>query len=222
MSSAKNLNRRSIAPSVSVGQLTSKDLDALAEVEEPNSPMPGQKSGIFNLGDDVKETGRRSISRSPSRTDIPPVPAVPLESRSPAISRSGSFAKPSTREATPPAAPNGHVNTPPAREETPPPASPTTFTVFLQVGRHVKKVTIDPDSALSFASLRVLFVDRFSYNPGQDNFPSIYIRDGTSGVQYELEDIEEVKSGALLSLNIERMCLWSLNLLKIADLLPDT
>lgn len=76
------------------------------------------------------------------------------------------------------------------------------ITVFLQLGREVKKVTIEPE--LSFSSLRVLFVDRFSYNPGLENFPAIYIRDPSSGVQYELEDMDEVKEKCLLSLNIER------------------
>jgi hypothetical protein len=76
------------------------------------------------------------------------------------------------------------------------------FPVFLQLGREVKKVTIEP--GLSFSSLRVLFVDKFSYNPGLENFPAIYIRDPSSGVQYELEDMEEVKQKCLLSLNFER------------------
>jgi hypothetical protein len=62
-------------------------------------------------------------------------------------------------------------------------------------------VAIEPP--LSFATLRVLFVDKFSYNPGQENFPAIYIRDPSSGVQYELEDVEEVTDKCLLSLNIE-------------------
>ena len=66
----------------------------------------------------------------------------------------------------------------------------------------VKKVMMEP--GLSFSSLRVLFVDKFSYSPGQDNFPAIYIRDPSSGVQYELEDMDEVKEKCLLSLNIER------------------
>jgi hypothetical protein len=47
-------------------------------------------------------------------------------------------------------------------------------------------------------------VDKFSYNPGLENFPAIYIRDPSSGVQYELENMEEVKQKCLLSLNIER------------------
>jgi hypothetical protein len=87
----------------------------------------------------------------------------------------------------------------------------SSVTAFLQVGRQVKKVTVEP--GLTFASLRVLFMDRFAYNPGQDNFPEIYIRDPSSGVQYELEDIEEVKDKCLLSLNIERMLCLPLSLM---------
>ena len=89
----------------------------------------------------------------------------------------------------------------------PPPPSempPGPIAAFLQVGREVKKATIEP--GLSFSSLRMLFVDKFAYNPGQENFPAIYIRDPSSGVQYELEDMDEVKDKCLLSLNIEREC----------------
>jgi hypothetical protein len=82
------------------------------------------------------------------------------------------------------------------------PSDPFKITIFLQLGREVKKVVVEP--GLSFASLRVLFVDKFSYNPGLDNFPAIYIRDPASGVQYELEDTDDVKEKCLLSLNIER------------------
>ena len=76
------------------------------------------------------------------------------------------------------------------------------ITVFLQLGREVKKVQIEP--GLTFSSLRVLFVDKFSYNPGLENFPAIYIRDPSGGVQYELENMDEVQEKCLLSLNIER------------------
>jgi hypothetical protein len=72
----------------------------------------------------------------------------------------------------------------------------------LQVGREIKKVKMEP--GLTFSSLRMLFVDRFAYNPGQEDFPAIYIRDPSSGVQYELEDPDEVNDKCLLSLNIER------------------
>jgi hypothetical protein len=78
---------------------------------------------------------------------------------------------------------------------------PRAFSCFLQVGREDKMVTIEP--GMSFASLRALFVEKFSYNPGMENFSAIYICDPSSGVRYELEDIEEVKEKCLLSLNIE-------------------
>lgn len=79
---------------------------------------------------------------------------------------------------------------------------PSKITIFLQLGREVKKVSVEP--GISFSALRVLFVDKFSYNPGLENFPAIYIRDPSSQVQYELEDADEVKDKCLLSLNIER------------------
>jgi len=82
------------------------------------------------------------------------------------------------------------------------PAPNQPFTVFMQVGREVKKATVEP--GLTMAMLRVLFMDKFSYSPGMDTFPAIYIRDGSSGIQYELEDMDEMKERCLLSLNIER------------------
>ena len=45
---------------------------------------------------------------------------------------------------------------------------------------------------------------KFSYSPGMDSFPAIYVRDGSSGIQYELEDMDGIKENCLLSLNIER------------------
>ena len=82
------------------------------------------------------------------------------------------------------------------------PTSNQPFTVFMQVGREVKKATVEP--GLTMPMLRVLFMDKFSYSPGMDSFPAIYIRDGSSGIQYELEDMDEIKEKCLLSLNIER------------------
>lgn len=172
-------NRRSMAAGP---LLTPGDLAVLTEVDEP----------------DVQRTGSarssRTIARTPSptvETEVaPPVPPLPpltepaLSQRARALSKADNV-----------------TDEPTIFEETPEPTSPITFSVFLQVGREVKKVTIEP--GLSFSSLRMLFVDKFSYNPGLENFPAIYIRDPSSGVQYELEDIEEVKEKCLLSLNIE-------------------
>jgi hypothetical protein len=173
-------NRRSMAAGP---LLTPGDLAVLTEVDEP----------------DVQRTGSarssRTIARTPSpiaETEVaPPVPPLPPLTEPARSQRAHTLSKA-----------DNVTNEPTIFEETLEPTSLTTFSVFLQVGREVKKVTIEP--GLSFSSLRVLFVDKFSYNPGLENFPAIYIRDPSSGVQYELEDIEEVKEKCLLSLNIER------------------
>ncbi|KAM0752982.1 AIP3-domain-containing protein [Meredithblackwellia eburnea MCA 4105] len=73
--------------------------------------------------------------------------------------------------------------------------------IFIQIGRNVKKVRLD--SAPSIADLRVLFIERFQYNPGHADFPDIYLRDPAVGVQYELEDMSELKNGSVISLNID-------------------
>lgn len=121
-----------------------------------------------------------ALEEEPEPSEVPPVPQLPISA---------------TVSAETPAEDTTQVAGPSSPADGP-------IMVFLQVGRQVKKVTVD--AGLSFSSLRVLFMDRFSYNPGQDNFPEIYIRDPSSGVQYELEDISEVKNKCLLSLNIER------------------
>ncbi|KAJ7043575.1 actin interacting protein 3-domain-containing protein [Mycena alexandri] len=167
-------NRRSLAAS---SALTPGDLASLTEVddEEPGAPL-------------LRRTSSRSRA-SPSTPErrqppVPPLPATPARTPEAVVPTSS--------------APEQPVVDVPSAE---PKRDPSRFTVFLQLGREVKKVTID--HGLSFPSLRVLFVDKFSYNPGLENFPAIYIRDPSSGVQYELEDMEEVKEKCLLSLNIE-------------------
>jgi hypothetical protein len=76
--------------------------------------------------------------------------------------------------------------------------------VFLQIGRQVKKATIDLPVTLS--ALRLLFMERFDYDPGMEDFPDVYVRDNRTGVHFELEDMEDLKEGATLSLSIEREC----------------
>ncbi|EGG09131.1 uncharacterized protein MELLADRAFT_23004, partial [Melampsora larici-populina 98AG31] len=79
----------------------------------------------------------------------------------------------------------------------------TTPTIFLQLGRDVKKAKLETSPTI--ASLRILFMERFQYSPGLDDFPTIYIRDPQCGVQYQLEDMNEVKDRVVLSLNIDGM-----------------
>ncbi|SPC66674.1 related to actin-interacting protein AIP3 [Ustilago sp. UG-2017b] len=85
----------------------------------------------------------------------------------------------------------------------------TSLNVFLQLGRQTRKAVIDLDPSnpvtrgISVARLRMLFIDRFAYSPGMDDFPTIYLKDSASGVTYELEDLGDVQEGSLLTLNIE-------------------
>ena len=73
--------------------------------------------------------------------------------------------------------------------------------VFLQLGREVKKVKLE--SPVTMPALRVAFIEKFQYNPGLSDFPDIYIRDPVIGIQYQLEDVQEIKAGSVLSLNID-------------------
>lgn len=78
----------------------------------------------------------------------------------------------------------------------------TTLThIYLKINNKTKKVDIK--LPVSFASLRLLFVEKFAYSPGSLSFPDIYIQDPKSGVSYELEDhlLKDVQFGSLLCLN---------------------
>jgi hypothetical protein len=90
-------------------------------------------------------------------------------------------------------------------DATPTPAAPapsTSLSVFLQIGRQVKKTTIELPTSLS--NIKLSFMERFEYDPGKEDFPEVYIRDPRTGVQFELEDIDDLTEGTVLSLNIER------------------
>ncbi|KAJ7334084.1 bud site selection protein 6 [Mycena albidolilacea] len=173
-------NRRSLAAGTA---LTPGDLAVLTEVddEEPPPSLLRRGSSRSRSSPVAAPERRQEVTGTPP---VPPLPTTPSRTPEPVVPTSAAFEQP--------------VVDVPAAE----PAQDTSrVTVFLQLGREVKKVAID--QGLSFASLRVLFVDKFSYNPGLENFPAIYIRDPSSGVQYELEDMQEVKDRCLLSLNIE-------------------
>ncbi|TFY56233.1 hypothetical protein EVG20_g9010 [Dentipellis fragilis] len=180
-------NRRSLAAS---NALTDGELAVLAEADEEESTPPPPERHATPTRSRSRSRGPAPVSRGPSpiREDeeeeppVPPLPRIPLpetpKSKIKAKSPASSPARPPVQEVQ-----DGPI------------------TAFLQVGREVKKSTIEP--GLTLSSLRMLFLDKFAYNPGQDNFPAIYIRDPSSGVQYELEDMDEVKDKCLLSLNIE-------------------
>lgn len=182
----KHANRRSMA--ADSANLTPGDLSVLTEEETPKA-----NDGRRSRGKDG--VGRMRTPEPIEEEEVPPVPALPM------ASNHSTLAPPSLVSwDTAESVSRRRLSTITESKDTDRDSS--TMTVFLQLGREVKKVTIEKD--LSFSSLRVLFVDKFSYNPGQGNFPDIYIRDPSSGVMYELEDVDEVKDKCLLSLNIDR------------------
>lgn len=73
--------------------------------------------------------------------------------------------------------------------------------LFLRIHNRTKKVPVQ--FPVSFALLRLLFVEKFAYSPGTESFPEVYLSDPTTGVTYELEElmIDEIKPGLLLMLN---------------------
>lgn len=75
--------------------------------------------------------------------------------------------------------------------------------VFLQLGGQTRKASLDRTTDIGIARLRMLFIDRFAYSPGKEDFPPIYIKDVASGVSYELEDLNDITNNCLLTLNIE-------------------
>ena len=86
-----------------------------------------------------------------------------------------------------------------ASDESEPESFP--MSVFLKIGRDVKKARLEERPTVG--DLRLLFIERFQYNPGQSDFPTINLRDQTFGVEYLLEDINEVKNGSIISLGID-------------------
>ncbi|KAF9901086.1 Bud site selection protein 6 [Linnemannia zychae] len=77
----------------------------------------------------------------------------------------------------------------------------TSLTLFLQVGKSVKKTRFEGE--LTHSGLRMLFMEKFQYNPGQEDFPTIYVKDPQTNIHYELESLVDVKQNAFLSLNVD-------------------
>lgn len=166
-------------------------------------------AGSASSGDPATQSlpssGRTSNSELPSIPPVPPVPSLPVldergllapESRT--SSKGSSTAQRLGPSALPAMAIEEANGDPPAQDEHGP------LQVFLQLGRQTRKASLDTEGGVSIATLKMLFVDRFAYSPGKDDFPAIYIKDPFSGVTYELENLHDVTEGCLLTLHIER------------------
>ena len=166
---------------------------ASASAEQPAEPKPLPEEEPYEaIGAPEQEEEAHEADRTAQAAAPAPAPAAAANAP-PA---------PAPRDARP--APAAQETAAPA--EATPPAS--LLHVFLQLGRRIRKAPLSldlqqPARGLSTAKLRMMFMDQFTYSPGMDDFPEIYIRDPNSGVQYQLENMDDVQDGCLLTLNIE-------------------
>lgn len=155
------------------------------------------------VGEEV--AGPRGSPGRPARrvqqSEVPPVPAIPEQM----------LRREQEPIVEPPPIPTivvpdeGIEETRTEATETPIPEPTNDVPVFLQYGRETKKVVLDRREVTSVADLQGLFMNKFEYAPeGREMFPDVYVRDGASGIAYQLEDMDDVKPGVLLSLNIDR------------------
>ncbi|KTW26735.1 hypothetical protein T552_02739 [Pneumocystis carinii B80] len=77
----------------------------------------------------------------------------------------------------------------------------TTFTLFLQYGSQVKKVTHNKNISLN--GVRVLFIEKFQFDPCDNHFPPLYIQDHRTRIFYELEDAKDITDHSLISLKMQ-------------------
>ncbi|CAI4046796.1 formin-mediated actin nucleation enhancer SKDI_12G3500 [Saccharomyces kudriavzevii IFO 1802] len=79
-----------------------------------------------------------------------------------------------------------------------------TCPIFLKMGDKTKKCNIQ--LPVTKNALRLLFIERFTYSPGANSFPDIYIMDPQYGVFYELEEqnFHDVKEGFVIELRLEK------------------
>jgi hypothetical protein len=81
--------------------------------------------------------------------------------------------------------------------------SPEKIAVFLQMGTATRKTLVSL-TELSLQGIRLLFVEKFQFNPGVDTFPDILITDRETGVRYILEEgAQDITEGTVLTLDVE-------------------
>uniref|UniRef100_V5EXW4 Actin interacting protein 3 C-terminal domain-containing protein n=1 Tax=Kalmanozyma brasiliensis (strain GHG001) TaxID=1365824 RepID=V5EXW4_KALBG len=178
-----------------------KRREASQESPSATAASPASKEATDRLA--PASSGKRVTSQAASSTDS--LPFVDVQSPP---SESGDAVHAS--DSSPQAAPGSSndtalLATPRARSS----SATDSINIFLQLGRQTRKAAIELDASnlmtrgISVARLRMLFIDRFAYSPGMEDFPTIYVKDPASGVTYELEDLSDVQEGSLLTLNIE-------------------
>ncbi|SCV68500.1 BQ2448_621 [Microbotryum intermedium] len=172
--------------------LAQRDAGEIATIAEEalGGRQDGSPNGVTSSPsrNGPKQSG--SMSMTPPTGDLP---APPSSSSNSASSRAGGPAPTSVAPVR-----NASISTTVSTDSDSPDYP---LNVFLQIGREVKKARLVEEPTI--ASLKLVFVERFQYNPGANDFPAIYLRDGEFGVSYELEDMKDVRNGSVLSLNID-------------------
>jgi hypothetical protein len=71
------------------------------------------------------------------------------------------------------------------------------------LGSAVRKTLVSL-TELTLQSLRLLFVEKFQFNPGAETFPDILVTDRETGVRYILEEgVQDIIEGTMLTLDVE-------------------
>jgi len=89
-----------------------------------------------------------------------------------------------------------------------PPASNEPLVLFLQYKTKMKKfVLTEGTQELSIPRLQLAFIEKFAWNTHSNgvDLPEIYLQDPTSGVRYELEDLNDIKNNSVLVLNVDAL-----------------
>ncbi|KAG0062721.1 Bud site selection protein 6 [Linnemannia elongata] len=162
----------------------------------PTIPMPGLPT--------PKESQQMLATASTPGSTVPPAPSDADDSTmTTAHIPNGSLESVGGAAAPPDATgvPETSETFAPAHSEQPAEPLETSLTLFLQVGKSVKKTKFEGE--LTHSGLRMLFMEKFQYNPGQEDFPTIYVKDPQTNIHYELESLVDVKQNAFLSLNVD-------------------
>ncbi|TQS35361.1 hypothetical protein Golomagni_04220 [Golovinomyces magnicellulatus] len=212
----RNVVQQPSQPSTPASQTTSskrtnesdKDRSMIAphsvEREISTAVTPGPENKIQNSPKNNKQ--RNSTADVPSASiDLLPAPNLASKEKEPQLQEAGqSPQNDQTVESQKlPVSKSGgqyvfNTSPPPARD----------LTLFLQYKTKVKKFVLPGGfNDLSIARLQLAFIEKFAWNTHHNgvDLPEIYLQDPVVGVRHELEDLNDIKDGSVLVLNIEAL-----------------
>lgn len=74
------------------------------------------------------------------------------------------------------------------------------YTIFLKIGDKTKRCCLQLPTSMQ--ELKLLFVEKFAYSPGEESFPDLYLRDPKFSVFYELDEqaLSDLCDGCLIKI----------------------